>query len=92
MIDRERVGREARRRQSVPVFPRWQEFVKEKDPGMNSEFLAESGRMTNGAKRVVIVGATSAIEEATARIWATQGARLVLVGRDEDCLDAIAMD
>jgi short-subunit dehydrogenase len=48
--------------------------------------------MTNGTKRVVILGATSAIAEATARIWASEGARLVLVARDEDRLAAIAMD
>jgi decaprenylphospho-beta-D-erythro-pentofuranosid-2-ulose 2-reductase len=48
--------------------------------------------MTNEAKRIVILGATSAIAEATARIWASEGARLVLVGRDEDRLAAIATD
>jgi decaprenylphospho-beta-D-erythro-pentofuranosid-2-ulose 2-reductase len=48
--------------------------------------------MTNEAKRIVILGGTSAIAEATARIWASEGARLVLVARDEDRLAAIAMD
>ena len=46
--------------------------------------------MTRANRRIVILGAASAIAEATARIWAAQGARLVLVGRDKGCLDAIA--
>ena len=48
--------------------------------------------MTYGKKRIVILGATSAIAEATARIWAAQGARLVVVARDKGRLDAIAAD
>jgi short-subunit dehydrogenase len=48
--------------------------------------------MTDGNKRIVILGATSAIAEATARIWAAQGARLVVVARDKGRLDAIAAD
>ncbi len=48
--------------------------------------------MTDGKKRIVILGAASAIAEATARIWAAQGARLVVVARDKGRLDAIAID
>lgn len=48
--------------------------------------------MTEGAKRIVILGATSAIAEATARVWAAQGARLVVVARDRSRLDVIAAD
>ena len=48
--------------------------------------------MTESPKRVVILGATSAIAQAAARIWAGQGARLVLVGRNEERLEAIAAD
>jgi decaprenylphospho-beta-D-erythro-pentofuranosid-2-ulose 2-reductase len=48
--------------------------------------------MTATSKRIVILGAASAIAEATARIWAAEGARLVLVGRDKGRLDAIAAD
>ena len=48
--------------------------------------------MTYGKKRIVILGATSAIAEATARIWAAQGARLVVVARDKGRLDVIAAD
>lgn len=43
-------------------------------------------------QRVVIIGATSAIAEATARQYASRGAALFLVGRDLERLDAIAAD
>jgi decaprenylphospho-beta-D-erythro-pentofuranosid-2-ulose 2-reductase len=48
--------------------------------------------MTEPSKRVVILGATSAIAQAAARIWAAQGARLVLVARNAERLEAIAAD
>jgi decaprenylphospho-beta-D-erythro-pentofuranosid-2-ulose 2-reductase len=44
------------------------------------------------AQNIVILGAASAIAEAAARIWASRGARLVLVGRDGERLAAIAAD
>jgi len=43
-------------------------------------------------KRIVILGAASAIAEAVARLWAAEGARLVLVGRDAATLETIAAD
>lgn len=43
-------------------------------------------------QRIVIVGATSAIAHAAARLWATQGAELFLVGRDAERLEANAAD
>ncbi len=43
-------------------------------------------------QRILIIGATSAIAEATARQLAARGARLFLVGRDPGRLDAIAAD
>jgi decaprenylphospho-beta-D-erythro-pentofuranosid-2-ulose 2-reductase len=43
-------------------------------------------------KRVVILGATSAIAEAAARLWAGEGAQLVLAGRSAERLRAIADD
>jgi short-subunit dehydrogenase len=43
-------------------------------------------------KRVLIIGATSAIATACARIWATQRAHLFLVARDSAKLDALAGD
>jgi len=46
--------------------------------------------MSDAAKRIVILGAASAIAEATARIWAAEGASLVLVARDQERLAAIA--
>lgn len=43
-------------------------------------------------QRVLIIGATSAIAEAVARLYAKRGAALFLVGRDESRLQAIAAD
>jgi decaprenylphospho-beta-D-erythro-pentofuranosid-2-ulose 2-reductase len=42
--------------------------------------------------RVLIVGATSAIATETARIYAAYGARLFLVARNADRLEAVAAD
>ncbi len=42
--------------------------------------------------RILIIGAASAIAEATARLYAARGARLFLVGRDARRLEAIAAD
>jgi hypothetical protein len=43
-------------------------------------------------KKILVIGATSAIAQATARLWATQGHRLYLVGRDEARLQTLAGD
>lgn len=43
-------------------------------------------------KRVLIIGASSAIAEAAARLWAVQGASLFLVARKAERLQAIAAD
>jgi short-subunit dehydrogenase len=43
-------------------------------------------------RRVLIIGATSAIATACARRWAEEGADLFLVGRDAEKLDALARD
>lgn len=43
-------------------------------------------------KKILIVGATSAIAEATARLFAQRGDHLFLAGRDRDRLEAIAAD
>jgi decaprenylphospho-beta-D-erythro-pentofuranosid-2-ulose 2-reductase len=48
--------------------------------------------VTVSTKQIVILGATSAIAEATARIWAGQGARLMLVARDAARAETIAAD
>jgi decaprenylphospho-beta-D-erythro-pentofuranosid-2-ulose 2-reductase len=44
------------------------------------------------AVKVIILGAASAIAEATARLYAAEGADLLLVGRHGERLDAIAAD
>ena len=43
-------------------------------------------------KKILIIGATSAIAEATARPWAARGASLFLVGRRAERLQVIAAD
>jgi len=43
-------------------------------------------------KRILIIGATSAIAEATARLWAARGDTLFLVGRRVDRLAIVAAD
>lgn len=43
-------------------------------------------------KKILIIGATSAIAEATARLWAKQGHALYLVGRNAERLQAMAAD
>jgi decaprenylphospho-beta-D-erythro-pentofuranosid-2-ulose 2-reductase len=47
---------------------------------------------TTGPKKILVLGATSGIAEATCRIWAMQGARLFLVARNADKLAAVAAD
>ncbi len=44
------------------------------------------------SQRIVILGAASAIAQASARIWAARGARFVLVARDPARLQAVAAD
>jgi short-subunit dehydrogenase len=43
-------------------------------------------------KKILVLGATSGIAEATCRIWATQGASLFLVARNGEKLAAVAQD
>jgi short-subunit dehydrogenase len=43
-------------------------------------------------KRILVIGATSAIAEATARLWAARGDRLYLLARDEERAQVIAAD
>ncbi|MEN9316458.1 MAG: hypothetical protein RIS35_2851 [Pseudomonadota bacterium] len=43
-------------------------------------------------KRILIIGATSAIASACARLWAARGAALFLVGRDAARLEDVAAD
>lgn len=49
--------------------------------------------MSPSSRRIVIIGATSAIAERCARLWAQEGlAEMVLVGRDSSRLEQIAND
>jgi len=43
-------------------------------------------------RKILVLGATSGIAEATCRIWATQGASLFLVARNAEKLAAVAAD
>jgi decaprenylphospho-beta-D-erythro-pentofuranosid-2-ulose 2-reductase len=45
-----------------------------------------------GPRKILVLGATSGIAEATCRIWAAQGASLFLVGRNAEKLAAVAAD
>jgi short-subunit dehydrogenase len=47
---------------------------------------------TTTSKKVLVLGATSGIAEATCRIWAAEGASLFLVARNPDKLAAVAAD
>jgi decaprenylphospho-beta-D-erythro-pentofuranosid-2-ulose 2-reductase len=50
-------------------------------------------KLANRGKKIVVIGATSAIAERCLRIWAvTEQANLVLIGRDQAKLAAIAAD
>ena len=48
--------------------------------------------MTETPKRIVILGAASAIAEAAARMWAARGSSFALIGRNADRLQAVAED
>lgn len=43
-------------------------------------------------RKILVLGATSGIAEATCRIWAAEGARLFLVARNAERLSAVAAD
>jgi decaprenylphospho-beta-D-erythro-pentofuranosid-2-ulose 2-reductase len=47
---------------------------------------------TSTPRKILVLGATSGIAEATCRIWAAQGASLFLVARNADKLAAVAAD
>jgi decaprenylphospho-beta-D-erythro-pentofuranosid-2-ulose 2-reductase len=49
-------------------------------------------RPTQGPRKILVLGATSGIAEATCRIWAAQGASLFLVARNAEKLAAVAAD
>lgn len=47
---------------------------------------------TSTPRKILVLGATSGIAEATCRIWAAQGASLFLIARNQAKLDAVAAD
>jgi len=49
-------------------------------------------QQSTAPRKILVLGATSSIAEATCRIWATQGANLFLVGRNQARLNAVAAD
>jgi len=51
-----------------------------------------SSSTTNTPRKILVLGATSGIAEATCRIWATQGASFFLVARSGEKLAAVAAD
>lgn len=57
------------------------------------EPVAVVGGASSGApKKILVLGATSGIAEATCRIWAQQGAHLFLIGRNGEKVAAVAAD
>jgi decaprenylphospho-beta-D-erythro-pentofuranosid-2-ulose 2-reductase len=53
---------------------------------------SQSGTPNQPPRKILVLGATSGIAEATCRIWATQGASLFLVARNAQKLAAVAAD
>jgi decaprenylphospho-beta-D-erythro-pentofuranosid-2-ulose 2-reductase len=51
-----------------------------------------SDTSSQAPRKILVLGATSGIAEATCRIWATQGASLFLVARNAEKLAAVAQD
>src|SRR5580693_2057094 len=51
-----------------------------------------AGSADQPPRKILVLGATSGIAEATCRIWATQGASLFLVARNAEKLEAVAQD
>jgi decaprenylphospho-beta-D-erythro-pentofuranosid-2-ulose 2-reductase len=52
----------------------------------------QSGTSNRAPRKILVLGATSGIAEATCRIWATHGASLFLVARNPQKLAAVAAD
>jgi short-subunit dehydrogenase len=55
-------------------------------------FLAANDMSAAGERKVIILGALSAVAEETARLYAAEGAALLLAGRDAAKLAAVATD
>jgi len=72
--------------QNVPVVDVIQ--TRREAAGTRAEAVVAPGT----PKKILVLGATSGIAEATCRIWAPQGASLFLVARNADKLAAVAAD
>ena len=59
------------------------------DPSPAANSIPDRSKLT---KKILVLGATSGIAEATCRIWAAQGAQLFLVARNPERLAAVAAD
>ena len=63
---------------------------------VNETATSTASKVSPGAsgtgKKILVLGATSGIAEATCRIWARQGASLFLVGRNAEKLAVVAAD
>jgi len=54
--------------------------------------MSTTPQATTPPRKILVLGATSGIAEATCRIWASQGASLFLVARNAEKLAAVAAD
>ena len=54
--------------------------------------MSPTPQSTTTSRKILVLGATSGIAEATCRIWAAQGASLFLVARNPEKLAAVAAD
>jgi decaprenylphospho-beta-D-erythro-pentofuranosid-2-ulose 2-reductase len=54
--------------------------------------MSSTSQPTSTPRKILVLGATSGIAEASCRIWAAQGASLFLVARNPDKLAAVAAD
>jgi decaprenylphospho-beta-D-erythro-pentofuranosid-2-ulose 2-reductase len=54
--------------------------------------MSQTPTFPKSQKKILVLGATSGIAEATCRIWASQGASLFLVARNPEKLAAVAQD
>ena len=71
----------------------WERVTGEQtQPTMSTSSSCNTCDDPDAPKKILVLGATSGIAEATCRIWAAQGASLFLVARNADKLAAVAAD
>lgn len=71
--------------------------LQKSEPQLALRYVPESeggaaSSQPDGQRRILVLGATSGIAEATCRLWAARGDKLFLVGRSADKLNAVAAD